>query len=67
MLINLNGSLVAKEKAVLSVFDHGVLYGDGVFERIRAYNGQGLLCLRGPCRAPLRFGQGCILLTPPPA
>ena len=40
MLVNVNGKLVPKEKAVISVFDHGVLYGDGVFEGIRAYNGR---------------------------
>jgi branched-chain amino acid aminotransferase len=40
MLVNLNGKLVPKEKAVVSVFDHGLLYGDGVFEGIRAYNGR---------------------------
>lgn len=40
MKIYLNGQLVDKEKAVVSVFDHGVLYGDGVFEGIRAYNGR---------------------------
>jgi branched-chain amino acid aminotransferase len=40
MKIYLNGQLVEKEKAVVSVFDHGVLYGDGVFEGIRAYNGR---------------------------
>jgi branched-chain amino acid aminotransferase len=38
MLINLNGNLVPKEKAVVSVFDHGVLYGDGIFEGIRVYS-----------------------------
>jgi branched-chain amino acid aminotransferase len=38
--IYLNGALVAKEQAVVSVFDHGLLYGDGVFEGIRAYNGR---------------------------
>ena len=38
MKIYLNGQLVEKEKAVVSVFDHGLLYGDGVFEGIRAYN-----------------------------
>jgi branched-chain amino acid aminotransferase len=31
---------VPKEQAVVSVFDHGLLYGDGVFEGIRAYNGR---------------------------
>lgn len=38
MLIYLNGKLVEKEKAVISVFDHGLLYGDGVFEGIRSYD-----------------------------
>jgi branched-chain amino acid aminotransferase len=39
-LIYLNGKFVEKSKAVVSVFDHGLLYGDGVFEGIRAYNGR---------------------------
>ena len=39
MKIYLNGDLVDKEKAVVSVFDHGLLYGDGVFEGIRLYDG----------------------------
>ncbi|MFA5007958.1 MAG: branched-chain-amino-acid transaminase [Candidatus Omnitrophota bacterium] len=38
MKIYLNGKLVEKEDAKVSVFDHGFLYGDGVFEGIRAYN-----------------------------
>jgi branched-chain amino acid aminotransferase len=37
--IYLNGELVEKEKAVVSVYDHGFLYGDGVFEGIRMYSG----------------------------
>ncbi|MFH0753338.1 MAG: branched-chain-amino-acid transaminase [Candidatus Omnitrophota bacterium] len=37
--IYLNGKLVAKEDARVSVFDHGLLYGDGAFEGIRAYSG----------------------------
>jgi len=37
--IYLNGKLVDKDKAKISVFDHGLLYGDGVFEGIRSYNG----------------------------
>ncbi len=39
MKIYLNGKLVAKEDAKVSVFDHGFLYGDGAFEGIRTYNG----------------------------
>jgi branched-chain amino acid aminotransferase len=38
-LIFLNGELVAKEDAKVSVYDHGFLYGDGVFEGIRTYGG----------------------------
>ncbi len=38
--IYLDGQFVPPEKAVISVFDHGLLYGDGVFEGIRAYNGR---------------------------
>ena len=34
----INGKLIEKEKAKISVFDHGLLYGDGVFEGIRSYN-----------------------------
>jgi branched-chain amino acid aminotransferase len=38
-IIYLNGQFVEKNKAVISVFDHGFLYGDGVFEGIRVYEG----------------------------
>src|SRR5207244_2334732 len=38
MLIYLDGELVPREAAKVSVFDHGLLYGDGVFEGIRIYN-----------------------------
>ena len=38
MKIYLNGKLVPKEEAKVSVLDHGFLYGDGVFEGVRAYN-----------------------------
>ncbi|MDD1659437.1 MAG: branched-chain-amino-acid transaminase [Methanomicrobiales archaeon] len=40
MWIYLDGRFVQKEEAKISVFDHGLLYGDGVFEGIRAYNGK---------------------------
>ena len=36
----LNGKLVDREDAKITVFDHGLLYGDGVFEGIRVYNGR---------------------------
>jgi branched-chain amino acid aminotransferase len=38
MKIYLNGKFFDKEDAKVSVFDHGLLYGDGAFEGIRAYN-----------------------------
>jgi len=37
--IYINGKLLDKNEATISVFDHGLLYGDGVFEGIRSYNG----------------------------
>ena len=37
--VYIDGEFHAKSKARISVFDHGLLYGDGVFEGIRAYNG----------------------------
>jgi len=40
MIIYLDGRYVPEEEAKVSVFDHGLLYGDGVFEGIRAYNGR---------------------------
>ncbi len=36
----LDGKLVDKEQASVNVYDHGLLYGDGCFEGIRAYNGR---------------------------
>src|ERR1700758_1513728 len=36
----IDGKFHDKEAAKISVFDHGVLYGDGIFEGIRAYNGR---------------------------
>ena len=36
----LDGKLVIENEAKVSVFDHGLLYGDGVFEGIRFYNHQ---------------------------
>jgi branched-chain amino acid aminotransferase len=38
--IYLDGAFYSKEDAKISVFDHGLLYGDGVFEGIRAYQGR---------------------------
>uniref|UniRef100_A0A7C3UC32 Branched-chain-amino-acid aminotransferase n=1 Tax=Geoglobus ahangari TaxID=113653 RepID=A0A7C3UC32_9EURY len=40
LLVYINGEFVPESQAKISVFDHGFLYGDGVFEGIRAYNGK---------------------------
>ena len=37
--VYMDGEFVKKEEARISVFDHGFLYGDGIFEGIRVYNG----------------------------
>ncbi len=36
----LNGEFIASDKAAVSIYDHGFLYGDGAFEGIRAYKGR---------------------------
>ena len=43
--IYIDGKLYDKEDAKISVFDHGLLYGDGVFEGIRKYNGKIFKCV----------------------
>src|SRR5258708_31505670 len=38
--VYINGKLYDKADAKISVYDHGLLYGDGVFEGIRIYDGK---------------------------
>ena len=38
MKIHIDGKYYDEKNAKISVFDHGLLYGDGIFEGIRAYN-----------------------------
>jgi branched-chain amino acid aminotransferase len=40
MKIYINGKYFTEKTATVSVFDHGLLYGDGIFEGLRAYNGR---------------------------
>jgi len=40
MIVYINGRFVDEAEAKISVFDHGFLYGDGIFEGIKAYNGR---------------------------
>lgn len=42
-IVNVNGKVSDQEHAVVSVFDHGFLYGEGVYETLRTYNGQAFL------------------------
>jgi branched-chain amino acid aminotransferase len=39
MLVYVNGRFLPREEARISVFDHGYLYGDGIYETLRAYRG----------------------------
>jgi len=39
MQIFLNDRIVPEHEALISVFDHGFLYGDGIYETMRAYDG----------------------------
>ncbi len=61
--VNVNGRLFDQEHAVVSVFDHGFLYGEGVYETWRTYNGQPFLFDRHMRR--LRNSAGMIALAIP--
>lgn len=39
-MVNIDGRVVGREHAVVSVFDHGFLYGEGVYEVLRTYDGE---------------------------
>ncbi len=41
--VNVNGRISAEGDAVISVFDHGFLYGEGIYETLRTYNGRPFL------------------------
>ena len=38
--VNVNGKISPDHEAVISVFDHGFLYGEGIYETLRTYNGR---------------------------
>jgi branched-chain amino acid aminotransferase len=61
--VNVNGRIFDQEHAVVSVFDHGFLYGEGVYETWRTYNGQPFLFERHMRR--LRNSSGMIALAVP--
>jgi hypothetical protein len=61
--VNVNGRIVDQEHALVSVFDHGFLYGEGVYETWRTYNGQPFLFDRHMGR--LRNSAGMLSLPIP--
>ncbi len=61
--VNVNGRVSDQEHAAISVFDHGFLYGEGVYETLRTYNGQPFLFDRHMRR--LRASAGMLALTVP--
>jgi branched-chain amino acid aminotransferase len=64
VIVNVNGRLLDQEHAAVSVFDHGFLYGEGVYETLRTYNGQPFLFDRHMRR--LRASAGMLALEVPP-
>jgi branched-chain amino acid aminotransferase len=62
--VNVNGRVFDQEHAVISVFDHGFLYGEGVYETLRTYNGQPFLFDRHMRR--LRASASMLALEVPP-
>ena len=62
-VIYIDGTFYPKNEAKVSVFDHGLLYGDGVFEGIRAYHGQVFLCKEHIDR--LYEGAHCLMIDIP--
>src|SRR5277367_6828807 len=63
MKVYIDGKFYDQKNAKISVFDHGLLYGDGVFEGIRAYNGRVFKLAEHIER--LYFSAKAILLTIP--
>jgi branched-chain amino acid aminotransferase len=61
--VNVNGRIFDQEHAVISIFDHGFLYGEGVYETLRTYNGRPFLFDRHVRR--LRNSAGMLALSVP--
>ena len=61
--VNVNGRVLDQDHAVISVFDHGFLYGEGVYETLRTYNGQPFLFDRHMAR--LRHSADMLTLPVP--
>ena len=61
--VNVNGRVSDQAHAVVSVFDHGFLYGEGIYETLRTYNGEPFLFDRHMQR--LRTSAGMLALSVP--
>ena len=61
--VNVNGRVYDQDHAVISVFDHGFLYGEGVYETLRTFNGHPFLFDRHMQR--LRNSSGMLMLPVP--
>ncbi|GGE18754.1 branched chain amino acid aminotransferase [Marinithermofilum abyssi] len=61
--VYMNGDYVRKEEAVVSIFDHGFLYGDGIFEGIRVYEGN-VFKLREHLKRLYESAQSILLKIP---
>lgn len=64
--IFINGKYYSKEDAKISVYDHGLLYGDGVFEGLRAYSGK-VFRLRQHLERLYESARAILLTIPLPA
>jgi branched-chain amino acid aminotransferase len=64
-MVNVNGKITDQANAVVSVFDHGFLYGEGVYETLRTYSGQPFLFDRHMRR--LRNSASMLSLSVPAA
>lgn len=63
LVVNVNGRLCSKDDAVISVLDHGFLYGEGVYETLRTYDGRPFLLDRHMRR--LRTSASMLALAVP--
>ncbi|HTG01770.1 MAG TPA: branched-chain-amino-acid transaminase [Nitrospirota bacterium] len=63
MFVYLDGRFIASDQAMVSVFDHGFLYGDGIYETMRAYEGRLFLLERHLARLK-RSAQAISLRLP---
>ena len=61
--VNVNGKIADAQHAVISVFDHGFLYGEGIYETLRTYRGRPFLFDRHMRR--LRASAGMLALPVP--